>query len=96
MIDPLPDVALPHLLPDQPRHHAPDPLLAQHRILRGLQLVVVVVVDAVKGGGHFGLAGQEQRRLGRGHCAVFSRRGGADSNEGVSNVGVGITVDGRS
>ena len=49
MVDTLPVVALAHLFPDQPCHHALYPLLADHSILCGLKSLVVVVVDAVKG-----------------------------------------------
>lgn len=49
-------VALAHLIPNQPRHHTLHPLLADNRILRRLQRLVVIVIDTVEGGrdGRFG------------------------------------------
>lgn len=49
VIDTLPSIALSHLIPYQPGHHAAHPLLTDDCILRGFEGLVVVVVDAVKG-----------------------------------------------
>lgn len=67
VVDTLPAVALAHLLSNQARHHALDPLLADDGVLGGLELRVVVVVDAVKGGRHLGLLRQEHGGLGSRH-----------------------------
>lgn len=48
VIDTLAVVASSHLLPEQARHHALHPLLTQDGILGRLELVVVVVVDALE------------------------------------------------
>lgn len=68
-------VALAHLLPDQARHHALDPLLANNGILCGLERFVVVVVYAVEGGRDGGLRRLEHGGLGcrHGGCEVAER-----------------------
>lgn len=68
MIDAFSVVAFAQLLPDQAAHHDLHPLLPDDSILCLLQLLVVVVVDAVKGRGHGRLLGQESRRFGGRHC----------------------------
>jgi len=68
MIDTFPSVALAHLIPHQPRHHALDPLFANDGILCSLQGSIVFVVDALEGGRYLGLLCQEHVRLGSGHC----------------------------
>ena len=70
MIYPLPDVALPHLLPHEPRHHALDPLFSKYRILRGLELVGVVIVDSVERWRNFGFAREEESRFGGRHRRI--------------------------
>lgn len=55
VVDTLAVVALAHLLSEKTCHHALDPLLAQDGILSRLELLVVVVVDALKGWRHLGL-----------------------------------------
>lgn len=68
VVDPLPPVALAHLVPHQPRHHAPDPLLPDNSILRALERSVVLVVDTVKGWRNLGLFGKEEFGLWGRHC----------------------------
>ena len=68
VVDPLPPVALAHLVPHQPRHHAPHPLLPDDSILRALERSVVLVVDTVKGWRNLGLFGKEEFGLWRRHC----------------------------
>jgi hypothetical protein len=72
MVDALPVIALAELLPHEPRHHAPHPLLADDGILGGFQPRRVVVVDAGEGGRHGGLFGEEERGFGRGCHGVLS------------------------
>lgn len=67
MVDALPPVALVHLVPHQPRHHAPDPLLSDNGILCGLEGGVVVVVDALERGWDLGLLRKERLGLGCRH-----------------------------
>lgn len=59
MIHTFPVIALPHLLPYQPSHHALDPLLTDYGVLRGFKRFVVVVVYAVKSWWNFRLRGLE-------------------------------------
>lgn len=47
-------VAPAHLLPNQTRHHALNPLFADDGILGGLERFVVVVIYAVEGGSDLG------------------------------------------
>jgi hypothetical protein len=68
MVDSLPPVALAHLLPHQPCHHALDPLLPDDRVLCGLEGCVVIVVDAIKGGSDLRLLCEEEFGLGCRHC----------------------------
>jgi hypothetical protein len=71
MIDPLPPVALAHLIPHQSRHHALDPLLPDDSILRRLERRVVVVVDALERGRNLWLFGEEECGLRRRHCGGY-------------------------
>ena len=59
MIDAFPPIALPKLIPHQPRHHHAHPLLPDDRVLRLLQTRGVVIVDAVKGRWDGWLSGEE-------------------------------------
>lgn len=68
VVDALTVVALSHLFSDEPGHHALDPLLADNGVLGGLELLVVVVIDAIEGRGYRGLSRQELRRLWSRHC----------------------------
>jgi hypothetical protein len=83
MVHALPPVALAHLIPNQPRHHAPYPLLPDDGILRSLERYVVVIVDAVEGGRDFRLLRQKHLGLGGRHC------GGAVPAQARSFVGEG-------
>ena len=49
MVDTFPPVALAHLLPYQPRHHALYPLLAYYCILGCFERLIVIVVYAIEG-----------------------------------------------
>lgn len=68
VVDALTVIALSHLFSDEPGHHALDPLLADNGVLGGLELLVVVVIDAIEGRGYCGLSRQELRRLWSRHC----------------------------
>lgn len=74
MINPLPPVTLAHLLPHQPRHHAPNPLLPNDSILCAFERSVVLVVDTIKGRRNLGLFGKEEFGLWRRHCGGGSVR----------------------
>lgn len=74
MVDPLPPVALAHFLSDQPRHHAPDPLLPDDGVLCALERSVVLVIDPIKGWRNLGLFGQEEFGLWCRHCGGGSGR----------------------
>lgn len=68
VVDALTVVALSHLFSDEPGHHALNPLLADNGVLGGLELLVVVVIDAIEGRRYGGLLRQKLRRLWSGHC----------------------------
>lgn len=68
MIHTLPSVALAHLIPHQPRHHALNPLLSNNRILRSLERLIVLVVNTIEGRRNLWLLGQKHRGLGSWHC----------------------------
>lgn len=74
MVDALFPIALVHLVPHQPRHHAPDPLLTDDGILCGLERCVVVVVDALEGWSNLGLLREEQFGLRSRHIEAGSAR----------------------
>ena len=67
VVDALAVVAFRHLLPHQSSHHDVDPLLADDGILRLLQSLVVIVVDAVEGGRDGRLLSQESLGFGGRH-----------------------------
>lgn len=75
VIHALATVALAHLLPHQARHHTPDPLLADNRILCSLQGLVVVVVDAREGRRDRGLLREERGGFGGRHCGCAALPG---------------------
>ena len=68
MIDPFPVVTFPQLLPDQPRHHAFDPLFTDDGILSGFEGGGVVVIDILERGRDGGFGGKEGGGFGSGHC----------------------------
>lgn len=76
VVYPLSPIALAHLIPHQPRHHALDPLLPQNRVLRSLERRVVFVVDALEGRRNLWLLRQKHFGLGSGHCGGGARCAG--------------------
>lgn len=67
VIDPLLPVALAHLLPHQPRHHALHPLLPDDGVAGLVQGFLVGEVDALEGGRDRGFLGFEGGGLGGRH-----------------------------
>ena len=67
MIHSLPVVTFTQLLPHQPRHHSLDPLLSDDGVLGSFERGGVLVIDAVKGGGDFGLIREKHRGFWSGH-----------------------------
>lgn len=68
MIHTLAVVTFAQLLSYQPPHHDLHPLFPDDGVLRLLQSLVVVVVDAVEGGRDGRLLGQEGFGFGSRHC----------------------------
>ena len=68
MVDALFVVALAHLLPDQPRHHALHPLFPDDRVLCSLEGLVVIVVHSVEGWRNLWLCCFERLGLWSWHC----------------------------
>lgn len=74
MVNSLAVITLPHLFPNQSRHHTPDPLFPNNRILGLLQSSRIIVIDTVKGWRDRGFLGQKRSRLGSGcHGKVIGR-----------------------
>ena len=71
MVDPFAIVTFAQLFPDQPGHHALNPLLANDGVLSSFQLICIVVVDPIKSGRHFGLLGEKSSRFWGGHNGLM-------------------------
>ena len=67
MIDTFPPVALAHLVTHQPRHHGAHPLLADDGVLRRLEGLIIIVVDAFESRCDLGLLREESFGFGGRH-----------------------------
>ena len=70
MIDSLSGVTFSQFLPDQPSHHALDPLLPDNGILRSLQPWRIRIVYSFKGWGDFGFSCEEELGFWGWHAAA--------------------------